>query len=64
MKRTVELTEEQVTVMRASLECWERAVRDTSYDPQLQEWARTHSGDPERTAAAIRDALAKGSPTS
>jgi hypothetical protein len=41
VRRTVELTEEQITVLKAALDCWERAIRDTSYDPQVEEWART-----------------------
>jgi hypothetical protein len=50
----VELTEEQITVPKAALDCWERAVRDTSSDPQIEEWARAHSSDPERLPAPIR----------
>jgi hypothetical protein len=58
----VELTEEQITVPKAALDCWERAVRDTSSDPQVEEWARAHPSDPERLTAPIRDALTQRSP--
>ena len=61
VRRTVELTDEQITVLNAALDCWERAVRDTSYDPQVEEWARTHPSDPERIAAPIREALTQRS---
>ena len=62
VKRTVDLTEEQIAVVRAALDCWERAIRDSSHDPQVQEWARTHPSDPGRTSAAIREALERSSP--
>lgn len=57
VRRTVELTEGQITVLQAALDCWERAMRDTSYDPQVEEWARTHPSDPKQIAGPIRDAL-------
>ena len=62
VRRTVELTDEQIAVLRTALDCWDRAVRDTSYDPQVGEWARAHPSDPERITAPIRNALAAGKP--
>ncbi len=57
--RRVELTEAQIAFIRLSLDLAGRAIHDTSYDPQVQEWARTHRTDTEAKIAAIREALAK-----
>jgi hypothetical protein len=57
-KRTVELTEEQIAFLRLSLDYAQRAIDETSYDPQVQEWARTHGTDTAATIAALREALA------
>ncbi len=57
-KRIVELTEEQITLLQTSLDYWETAIGDTGYDPQVQEWARTHDTETEKNVAAIREALA------
>jgi hypothetical protein len=60
-KRTVELTAAQIAFLCTALDYSERVIRDTSYDPQVEEWARRHPSDPGETIAAIREALAKGS---
>ena len=60
-KRTVELTAAQIAFLRRALDYSEHVMRDTSYDPQVEEWARKHPSDPGETIAAIRDALANSS---
>lgn len=62
--RTVELTEEQIAFLQAALDTSERALRDPSYDPQVQEWASHHATHSVEIVAGIRAALAGGSPTS
>jgi hypothetical protein len=57
----VELTEAQIAFIDLSLDYADQAIRDSSYDPQVSEWARTHGTDTEATVAAIREALAKSS---
>lgn len=57
----VELTEAQIAFISLSLDYADQAIHDTSYDPQVQEWARTHGTDTGATIAAIREALAKSS---
>jgi hypothetical protein len=57
-KRIVELTDEQISLLQISLDHWEAAIRDTGYDPQVQEWARTHDTETEKNIGAIREALA------
>jgi hypothetical protein len=57
----VELTEAQIAFIDLSLDYADQAIHDTSYDPQVQEWARTHGTDTEATIVAIREALAKSS---
>jgi len=60
-KRTVELTATEITFLLTALDYAERTLRDTSYDPQVEEWARMHPSDPGKTIAAIRNALANSS---
>ncbi|MDQ3241834.1 MAG: hypothetical protein M3515_01605 [Actinomycetota bacterium] len=62
--RTVELTEEQIVFLQTALDASERALRDPSYDPQVQEWASRHATDSLDTVARIRHALANSSPES
>jgi hypothetical protein len=57
-RRLAALTDEQIALLQAALSYWERSTADTSYDPQVGEWARTHSTGTGATAAAIRKALA------
>jgi hypothetical protein len=61
-RRLVRLTSEQIALLQATLAYWERAIADTSYDPQVQEWARTHRTETGASVAAIRKALAASSP--
>jgi hypothetical protein len=56
--RMVELTQGQIAFLRLALDYAQRAIDDTSYDPQVQEWARTHGTDTAATIAALREALA------
>lgn len=64
-RRLVALTDAQITFLQAALSYWERSIADTSYDPQVEEWSRTHrtatTGD---RAAATRRALATSVPES
>ena len=57
----VELTQAQIDFIGLALDYANQSIHDTSYDPQVQEWARTHGTDTEATIAAIREALAKSS---
>ena len=63
-RRLVALTDEQIAVLQAALSYWERAVADTSYDPQVGEWARTHRTETGTNAAAVRKALTASAPDS
>ena len=54
---TVELTAEQIAFLHAALDDAERASADTSYDPQVQDWAIQHPSGAGETIAAIREAL-------
>ncbi len=60
--RTVELTEEQIAFLQTALDDSERILRKPSYDPQVQEWALRHAAHSLATVAAVRAALAEGSP--
>ena len=61
-KRLVYLTEDEIALLKAALAHWERTIADTSYDPQVQEWARTHKNETETRAATVARALASGRP--
>ena len=63
-RRLVYLTDEQIAVLKAALGHWERAIADTSYDPQVEEWAPTHTTETGKRAAAIAQALAAARPES
>lgn len=61
-RRLAALTEEQIALLQAALSYWERAVADTSYDPQVEEWARTHRTETSASTAAIHKVLATSTP--
>lgn len=63
-RRLAALTEEQIALLQVALAHWERTVADTSYDPQVQDWARTHATATAASVAAIGRALANSSPES
>lgn len=64
-RRLVALTDAQITFLKAALSYWERSIADTSYDPQVEEWARTHrTAATGESAAAVRKALATSVPES
>ena len=54
---TVELTAEQIAFLHTALDDAERTSGDTSYDPQVQDWAKQHPSGAGETIAAIRQAL-------
>ena len=56
-RRLVALTDDQISFVQGALAYWDRSVADTSYDPQVQEWARTHGTETEASVAAISRAL-------
>jgi hypothetical protein len=56
-RRLAALTSEQIALLQAALSCWERSIADTSYDPQVGEWARTHRTETGASVSAIRKAL-------
>ena len=62
-RRLVALTDAQIAFLQAALSYWERSISDTSYDPQVEEWARTHrTATAGEGATAIRRALATSVP--
>jgi hypothetical protein len=64
-RRLAALTDAQIRFLQAALSYWERSIADTSYDPQVEEWARTHrTAATGESAAAIREALATSVPES
>ncbi len=63
-RRLAALTDEQIAFLQAAVPFWERSIADTSYDPQVGEWARTHRTETRASAAAIRKALASSTPES
>jgi hypothetical protein len=61
-RHLVYLTRDEIAFLKAALAHWETANADTSYDPQVQEWARTHKTETETRAASVARALAAGRP--
>lgn len=56
-RRLVSLTDDQIALVQGALAHWDRSVADTSYDPQVGEWARTHGTGTRESVAAISQAL-------
>ena len=56
--RTVELTDEQITFVRESLNYSAKALRNTSYEGQDREWVAQHRSERDALITSIRDALA------
>lgn len=61
-RRLVSLTDDQIALVQGALAYWDRTVADTSYDPQVGEWARTHGTETRESVAAISRALTTSSP--
>ena len=59
-KRTVELTDEQISCMRESLRYSERAIRDYDYSPLDHAAASKLRNDKLTLLASVREALGDG----